>query len=157
MLDDRGRIVTHTLSAIIAPSDRIDRVRARITIDVAHASLAQGFAMLRLVRPLRSSSPPAHAGVPAGFYDLWQVAELLTATSTHGPIAYVETEYFGGLGDQGAAVYRDGSLVYAVGMSDLDDPRHGGFGNINGALRLLGVEAQDGEDEIDSVGLNHRR
>lgn len=74
--------------------------------------------------------------------------------------AYVPESFSstGGAGDQAAAVYRGGSLAYAVGIVDLDDPPHRGFGNINGALRLLGAELQDGcYDELEAVGLHHHR
>ncbi len=144
----------HSLTAIIARSELITRVHERLDLAVARVSLAQGLSMLRLLRPARDAITPGRTDPPAGFYDLWQVAALLAELSTHGPIAYVETEYFGGVGDQAAAVYSNGALVYSVGIVDLDDPRHGGIGNINGALELLGVDVGDGVDAFDAVGLS---
>jgi len=54
--------------------------------------------------------------------------------------AMVWTYYFGGMGDQAACVYEHGELL------DTD-------GTINDALRQLGVQAQPGLDEFDTVGL----
>jgi hypothetical protein len=62
--------------------------------------------------------------------------------------AVVETNYFGGLGTQSAAVYH-GDLVVM--------PPTLGRGTINQALRHLGVQPQKGADEFDTVGLGNYR
>ncbi len=62
------------------------------------------------------------------------------------PYALIETDYFGGIGTQAAAVYEEG----CVKMSTEE-------GGINKALRVLGVEAQEELDEFDSVELNRHR
>ena len=43
--------------------------------------------------------------LPGGF------ERLLAQWSVSGPVAYVEAEYFGGVGEQRAAVWADGALV----------------------------------------------
>jgi hypothetical protein len=60
--------------------------------------------------------------------------------------ALIETNYFGGLGEQWAAVYSEGQTEM--------EPTKGG---INAALSLLGVERQPGLDEFDTIGLGHHR
>ncbi|WP_378736720.1 hypothetical protein [Nocardia brasiliensis] len=58
--------------------------------------------------------------------------------------ALVVTDYFAGMGDQGAVVSIDGGPIRPVA-------------DINDALRALGVTAAEGLDEFDTVGLgNHR-
>jgi hypothetical protein len=140
--------VTHCLTAIISEPALIER--ARLRFDGEAITLPQGLVLLRL--GLGRNTIPTDVE-PSGFYNLHLVADALVDLSLEGPIAYVETEYFGGIGDQAAAVYRDGQRIYAEGMIDLDDPRHGGEGNINDALALLGVVAGEGEDEFDALGL----
>jgi hypothetical protein len=63
--------------------------------------------------------------------------------------AIIETDYFGGLGDQAAAVYR--------GDSEVMVPMSGASGPINEALRVLGVRRAVGMDEFDTVGLGRFR
>jgi hypothetical protein len=59
--------------------------------------------------------------------------------------AIIETDYFGGVGEQAAVAYRGEVEVMA--------PEQAPLGPINQALRLLGVEARPGSDEFDTVGL----
>jgi hypothetical protein len=74
------------------------------------------------------------------------IAELIrcVAVTPEAPFAVVWTDYFGGVGDQRAAVYR------RTGVIETD-------GTINGALRALGVSAGPGVDEFDTVGLSKFR
>ena len=60
--------------------------------------------------------------------------------------ALVETNYFGGIGTQCAAVFRG----RAVEMAPAKD-------GINAALRRLGVECQADLDEFDTIGLGRHR
>jgi hypothetical protein len=64
---------------------------------------------------------------------------------------YFETEYFGGTGSQGAAVFRAGEVAYG--------PKAAVSGPINEALALLGVRTPSvGTDAFEAVGLGrHRR
>jgi len=59
-----------------------------------------------------------------------KVVTLLKEASKDETIAYVETEYFGGEGGQGAMVASGGEVVFGPADSD---------GSINAALRLLGA------------------
>jgi hypothetical protein len=78
-----------------------------------------------------------------------RVEEFAVSLSRVAPIAYVETEYFGGVGVQGAAVWIDGARRLLIEPCE--------SGPINDALRLLGVVAREGVDEFDSVGLGRHR
>ncbi|XVV14065.1 hypothetical protein ACQP2X_06825 [Actinoplanes sp. CA-131856] len=73
------------------------------------------------------------------------VATLAAAVAgAEAPFALVVTEYFGGVGEQWACVFEAGRRV--EGVED-----------INGALRVLGVRADGGLDEFDTVGLDAHR
>jgi hypothetical protein len=76
---------------------------------------------------------------------------FVAGASRCGPIAYVETEYFGGEGRQSAALWRDGVLVMDL-VTESDRPVHEGS-PINRALRGLGVMARDCCDEFSIQGL----
>ncbi|MEV6278857.1 hypothetical protein [Nocardia sp. NPDC051832] len=58
--------------------------------------------------------------------------------------AVVATDYFGGAGDQYAAVSVDGGPIHSVRL-------------INDALRVLGIRPAKGLDEFDTVGLGSHR
>lgn len=60
------------------------------------------------------------------------IAKLGLALSIHnGAVAFVVTDYFGGVGEQGGAAWRDGVLVMPYEVSRL--------GSINSALGAIGV------------------
>ena len=71
------------------------------------------------------------------------------ALSREEPVAYVETEYFGGTGVQGSVVWRRGEAVLSAKSPD---PRP-----INSALALLGVDRREHHDEFDALGLGEYR
>lgn len=75
---------------------------------------------------------------------------LAAATEAGGGLAYVETEYFGGQGEQSAMAFVDGREAMAPQRS------RGGGGPINQALRRIGV-VRGADDEFDTVGLGERR
>ena len=75
----------------------------------------------------------------------------VAAASRYGPIAYVETDYFGGDGVQSAALWRDGALVMNL-FTESARQVHAGS-PINRALRGVGVVDRDGWDEFTIQGL----
>jgi hypothetical protein len=60
--------------------------------------------------------------------------------------ALVHTDYFGGIGDQHAAVYENGKMI--IGGKDVW---------INDALREIGVVKKEGMDEFDTISLGDYR
>ena len=93
---------------------------------------------------------PADADRPhPAFWKFSKSAEQFArALSADGAVAYLETEYFGGVGEQAAAVWRNGELV--LSPSQADHP-------VNAALRSLGVARGVRDDEFDVVGLGLHR
>ncbi|MFB7576979.1 MULTISPECIES: hypothetical protein [unclassified Streptomyces] len=89
--------------------------------------------------------------LPGGF------ERLLAQWSAAGPVAYAEAEYFGGVGEQRAAVWVDGTLA----LGPLDAPTRRWFSRavspISQALRRLGARRGLGEDEFEAVGLDRHR
>lgn len=103
-------------------------------------TLAQGIVWV----PLRGASSDATESQPFAFWSDELDARLAQLSVLH-PVAYFETEYFGGAGEQHATVYR-------AGVRDLRD------GSVNDALERLGVIARRGSDAWNAVGLSeHRR
>jgi len=139
---------------------------------IAHASAAlgippidlpEGFALL----PGPTLAPNASAPVrswPAGAPFWWLVADWEAAAasaSIHSPIAYVEADFFGGVGIQTAVLWRDGAVL--VGPLGRDTDRQAPPGStldtepINTTLRQLGVRRTADRDEFDTLALGQRR
>ena len=67
-------------------------------------------------------------------------------------ICEIETDYFGGFGEQSAKLYRDNNILMN------EDTRTDPVSNpINQALKMMGVKAKPGMDEFDTVGLGRYR
>jgi len=138
----------HYIQAIIAPQQVIDKVVP--TIEGARGtSLGQGLAAIAITGEVWDEIQQ-RPGVPCAVVPEGKLLRgssslygLLAQVAALGPAMYVETEYFGGVGDQYAVVAEDGNIV---SFWEGDHP-------INEALRRLGVEAEPGMDEFDTVGL----
>jgi hypothetical protein len=93
-------------------------------------------------------------GSDAGFaerpsLDCHVVHAMVQRIAPESLFAVIETEYFGGTGDQAAAVYQGDRVVLA--------PMVGVSGPINEALRCLGIRPSADKDEFDTVGLDRFR
>jgi hypothetical protein len=76
-----------------------------------------------------------------------RLLDELKRSSHQGSLIYFETEHFDGDGGQGAAVFKDGELIF--------DPSWVGIGPINHSLKLLGVSIRPpARDEFQTVGLD---
>ena len=75
------------------------------------------------------------------------VADLMTKITNQAKPLYalIQTDYFGGVGEQWADVYQGNCLVRDKTTQ------------INSALSFLGVKGQNGMDEFDTVGLGNYR
>lgn len=89
-----------------------------------------------------AAAPEAFDMAPPGLAEA-----LAESTASGGALAYAETEYFGGTGDQSGGAWSGGRLVRA----------ERGHGSINLALHAIGVTDADGMDAFDTIGLGRRR
>src|SRR3712207_3106808 len=105
----------HTIQAFIADADTLrDATRGLGAARVI--PIGQGLALLpntdELSEEVRTNDV---RGEPAfeEFYKLSpRLAELGASWSARGAVAYVETDYFGGEGEQAAVLWEGGELVY---------------------------------------------
>ena len=80
--------------------------------------------------------------------------------SATAKIGYLETEYFGGAGEQSAALWAGGQLVLGPLSLHVDGYGAGrprSLWPINAVLRGLGVETDGRMDEFDAIGLGNYR
>jgi hypothetical protein len=80
---------------------------------------------------------------------------LAIEISRRAPVAYIATAYFGGNGKQDALAWERGILRFSPTTPDYDRPWP--HTPISQALRTIGVVADEGLDEFDTVGLGRHR
>ncbi|GAB1333372.1 hypothetical protein [Streptomyces sennicomposti] len=149
--------MSYDLQAVIAGGEALRGV-ARDLPAARLASLEQGLSLMPMTRALFDSVAD---GSWAGALGFWRLPEgfekTLAAWSAGGPVAYVEAEYFGGVGEQRAAVWDGGSLVLGPLYVEERQPFPPAGSPISQALRRLGVVASAGQDEFSAVGLDRHR
>jgi hypothetical protein len=143
--------MSHFVTGIVGTPDVLQRFAKAESLHPP-IPLPQGFSIL----PLREQDIQSVLGVLTtghadGFnYYSEQLVDVLRKASVAGPLVFFETEYFGGTGSQGAALFNNGAVVYG--------PRAADFGPINEALSLLGVHVHPpATDEFEAIGLHSCR
>lgn len=149
------------LEAIIGPSSAIGVVSAELPGTRA-VDLKGGLALVPLVPEAVAALSPGDERLISLLVDNplpVRLTDLLRRASAIGPVAYVEADFFGGVGQQGSVVWEGGEVV----LGPLVDPEPSQRTEvearpINRALRRLGVRrSSDDVDEFATLGLgNHR-
>jgi hypothetical protein len=81
------------------------------------------------------------------------IERLAVEMSSTALVAYVEAEYFGGVGEQRAVVWSDGEVV--LERSEVSEEP--GVSPISQALQVLGVDRGQMADEFEAAGLGAKR
>jgi hypothetical protein len=147
----------HSLEAVIATEFVLQELAG--SIKEAHVvPLGQHLSLLPMTDALFDAITIAGAPqldgfwkAPAGF------GSALTACSVAGPVAYVEAEFFGGLGTQSAQVWDGGKVVLGPLHLAEGKPLPADGSPISHALRQLGATRSDHADEFAAVGLGRHR
>jgi hypothetical protein len=150
----------HHIRGFIAPADDLRRAAANLP-GAGLVPLSLGFGFLPITKQLAGDDEPAP------FDHLLRLTARLAAWaesySDEFPLAYVETDYFGGHGLQAAMAWVSGRGAFGpVLTSDLWEggkitPTPLLDGAINQALRLIGVARGSIKDEFDALGLGRHR
>lgn len=102
----------------------------------------------------------ADSGIPE-FHALCERLRVwAVGASFKNRIAYIETDYCGGIGLQGAVVWENGQAILGPILTDDTRPEYWkpiAKNAINQALRLLGAVKGSEVDEFDAVGLGQHR
>ena len=149
----------HDVDALIAKADDLTAAVRRFGTAIV-CSLAQGFSLLpitdALAKELVVYQPGAKDVLTKPLRYLSDELQVLAAEiSHHTPVAYISTYYFGGQGGQDAVVWDKGSVRFSPSTKGYSQ----GWPNspISQALRMIGVVAEEGQDEFDSLGLGKHR
>lgn len=122
------------------------------------ASIGQGLSLMPVTDALFDSLTDGRSCAASGFWRLpGSFGKALADCSARGPVAYVEAEYIGGVGEQRAAVWDEGTIVLGPLHLEEGRPFPPAGSPISQALRRLGVAAGAEEDEFSAVGLHRHR
>ena len=145
----------YQIQGVIGRSDRVVLVAQEL--DLVIVDLSQGFSLL----PWTPSNfdllgPSDRETEPAGFlYSHSRLLQTVAERSGQEGLAYVEADFFGGTGDQGAIVFRDGKRSW---LSERGQIRRGmPITPISEALQRLGVDRAGFHDEFAALGLGRHR
>lgn len=149
----------YVLQSVIAPAQALRPCRAFVNGMVA--DLGEGLGLMPMTPDLfdevRQGDEIAPRFGPTQLFPPGFEA-VLAGWSVVDPVAYVEAEYFGGIGSQFAAVWRGGTLVLGPLALAEDEPRPAPGGSpISQALRHPGVSADGHYDEFDAIRLGRHR
>ncbi len=149
----------HDVKALIAKSDKLAAGIRQLESAVV-CPLVQGFSLLPITEALakgltlyQSETKAAIAKPIREFSD--GLHALAIEISQHSAVAYIATSYFGGQGGQYAFVWDEGSLLFSP--TTLGYHQDWPNSPISQALRMIGVVAEKGKDEFDTVGLGKHR
>ena len=146
----------YELRAVIA-GDELLRAASRDLAAADVVVLGQGLSLM----PMTDAFFDAVTDGSAGALGFWRLPggfdRVLTRWSATGPVAYVEAEYFGGVGEQLAAVWADEALVWGPLHAPEGRPFAPDGSPISQALRRLGAVVRAAEDEFAAVGLDRHR
>ncbi|MFJ8112876.1 hypothetical protein [Streptomyces sp. NPDC096132] len=149
--------MSYSLRAVITGEDVLRDIVREIPA-ARSAPLAQGLSLLPVTEDVFDSVTTGDSTRPLGFW--WLPGGFdgrLAAWSTKGPVAFVEADFFGGVGEQRAAVWAGGRLV--LGPLVVEEGAHfpPAGSPISRALRRLGATAPPGQDEFSALDLGRHR
>src|SRR4051812_47099825 len=136
----------YDIQAIISTQSVLEAHSADYSSAVV-APLGSGFALIPITDKLLDEV--GASGESGQFYKLTPaIADWLHAISASAPAAYVEADFFGGVGGQSATVCAHGDQL----LAPIHETRA-----INIALRLLGISRGTSHDEFEALGLPRHR
>jgi hypothetical protein len=160
----------HNIHGFVAARNPLRRVTDGLS-PVRVIGLPQGFAFLPInddvltnLRTVLARSPEAAGSScdPPPGWD-WKICPMLLPEevrfarwfSHQDLIAWVETDYFGGVGFQAATAWLCGEAIVGPLQTGSETSVHDGA--INQALRCIGVSCEPGGDEFDALRLGWHR
>jgi hypothetical protein len=159
--------MSHSIQVFIARKEILESIA--LTLNQARLIfLPMGFAMIPNTEELFDSiTNNQQARANKEFEVFYKLSSALISwaedLSKVGPVAYIETDYFGGTGSQSAVAWLKGKVICGPSESEakwlngqlVDEPLEQTA--INKALKCLGVERGEALDEFDAIGLGNYR
>lgn len=151
--------MSHHIEGFIADGDQLRRVATEFS-GARVVQLSIGFGFLPVTKELARDDDAAP--FPHLIRLTAKIGAWAESKSRMFPLAYIETDYFGGHGCRAAMAWIGGKVFGPFRTSDLREGRQ--FvptplleGAINRILRLIGVDRASERDEFDALGLGRYR
>ncbi|MEV1069389.1 hypothetical protein [Streptomyces sp. NPDC050263] len=149
--------MSYELRAVIA-DDALLRDATRETGTARLVPLHRNVSLLPVTGDFFDAVTDGSSDRPLNFWSMPSGFDLrLALWSSTGPVAYVEAEYFGGAGEQQAAVWNNGALVLGPLLLPEGSALPAGGSPISQALRCLGIRRAGAYDEFEAAGLGRHR
>jgi hypothetical protein len=157
----------HALRAVIGPTGSASDFASR-WVAARAVALPQGFMLIPVTDALIDDISELYgSNRPDPFVELSflsaALADAISQSSGEGPLAYIETDYFGGIGQQNAIAWDGRRVVFGPLTSEtkwtgdcvIQPPASEQA--INQVLRSMGVWTRGGLDEFDMLGIGEFR
>lgn len=148
--------MTYQLQALLAPISTLE-IAKQADPDLTVISLRQGIGIIPIPISLNKEKCNLEYSLDPGktfrFMNDW-ITQILKATSFVSLIAYVEADYFGGIGHQAAVLWKDGKITLGPLWDETSPLRRK---PINRVLKRMGVKLEEHIDQFDAVGLGAHR
>jgi hypothetical protein len=149
----------HDVDALIAKSDHLAAAVSGLK-NATLCPLAQGLSLLPITEALAEEltlcTPEVEGSLTKPLSILSDgLNALAVGISRETPVVYISTSYFGGHGKQDAVVWDSGSVRFSPVTKGYEQVWPNS--PISQALRMIGVVANDREDEFDALGLGKHR
>jgi len=149
----------YTLWAFVAKSGTFNEFKSQSPY-ITVAELNQGFSLMLNDPYLQALPQFSDTGSVSGFEQMLLTPSLITFAQTLSekqPIAYIEADYFGGLGRQNAVLWEHQQIKLLPANNGVLGvvPYHSG--PICAVLRAMGVKNVPPTDEFASLGLLRHR
>jgi hypothetical protein len=149
----------HDVEALIAKSDMLAAGASQFESAII-CPLVQGFSLLpitdALTKELAGYRAAARVASDKPIRNISDGLRALAIDISHdSPVAYINTYCLGGQGGQDALVWDKGNLRFSPTSSGYE--QNWPNSPISQALRMIGVVAEAGEDEFDTLGLGKHR
>jgi hypothetical protein len=156
----------HFINAIIAQQQTLSGLAERFG-QPEPTELAFGLVILPLDDTRLDQLALSSSAALDGFtYLTLEIGKEIARSLHNGPALYIETEYFGGTGGQGAAFLEGGRVIWTRSHSSSEtykspsllsrlfrNPAPPSKSPISEGLSMLGVIPSAGNDEFDELGL----
>jgi hypothetical protein len=144
--------MSHEITAYIVPEQLAEHLHGKGFQHLHSVRLEQGFLLVPVMFELYLELEQRYPGETEE-NESWTPSHGIVAfgkeLSQHGPVAYIETHYWGGSGTQAAVAWKDGTTIL--------EPEEKKWNIINEALFEIGVERMGDKDRFEALGLDNYR
>ncbi len=157
--------MVHSLQAVITKKEAVDEIKKRLS-NISFVELPQNLVLIPVTDFLHDELDEHYSSKSGAVFMEFDhlsgpIVSFLEEYSKKIPLAYIETDYFGGAGRQSAALWSDSKLNEGPFQSITFKKEELTIASddkaINRVLKKMGVSNSISKDEFEAVGLERYR